>query len=150
MKPRILAGPMVWVTFVVAVLWLALGVVGLLLFPDFRGVLFAVGGMVGGALTGWLAASMLVRYGPFGIKLPGFGEVPWEDIVSVEVLSAGILSVPAVGVGQGRALEEVQLGGLAWFGQGSSAKFAQRLADAAGHDDVVIRGKPAPGRRMAE
>lgn len=150
MKHRILAGPMVWLTFLVAALWLVLGVWGLVMFPDVRGLGFAGVGVLGAVLTGWLAACMLVRFGPLGIRLPGFGEVPWEDIVSVEVLTAGFLSVPTVGVGQGRLLDEVQLGGLAWFGHRLSLKFAQRLADVAGRGDVVVRGKPSPGRRMAE
>lgn len=150
MNSRTLAGPMVWLTFVIAALWVVLGLIGWMLFPGTVGLVFAAGGAVGAILTGWLGVSMLVRYGPFGMRVPGHGDVAWEDIASVEVVPTGIMTVPAVGVRKGRMLEEVQLGGLAWFGRGAALALAGRLADAAGKDEVVVRGKAGvPGRRAA-
>lgn len=152
MTARWIAGPMVWLTAAIAAAWVGLGVYGLLMFPvavSAVGIGFAVLGLLGAVLTGWLALSMVVRYGPFGVRVPGQGEVSWDDVESVELL-AGALGVPAIGVRQGRALTDVQLGGLAWFGTALPLKLAQRLADAGDKGEVSVRGgSSAPGRRAA-
>lgn len=152
MTRRWIAGPMVWLTAVIAAAWVGLGVYGVLMFPLAAGPVgigFAVLGLLGAVLTGWLALSMVVRYGPFGVRVPGHGDVSWDDVESVELL-AGAMSVPAIGVRQGRALTDVELGGLAWFGKAVPLALAQRLADAGEKGEVAVRGgSSAPGRRAA-
>lgn len=74
---------MVWLTAAIAAAWVGLGVYGLLMFPvavSAVGIGFAVLGLLA-ALTGWLALSMVVRYGPFGVRVPGQGEVSWDGRV---------------------------------------------------------------------
>lgn len=63
------------------------------------GIGFAVLGLLGAVLTGRLALSMVVRYGPFGVRVPGQGEVSWDDVESVELL-AGASACPRSGCGR--------------------------------------------------
>ena len=151
MNTRTLAGPMVWLTFLIAALWAGLGVGCFWAFPGWIGIAFAVAGALGAVLTGWLAASMVVRYGAFALKLPGRGEVPWEEVADVAVVPAGLVTIPAVSIRSGRALEEIQLGGLAWFGRGVPLRLAQKLAEAGDRGEVTVRGgTTAQGRRAAD
>lgn len=150
MNQRTLAGPMVWLTFVIAALWVVLGVGAYLALPGWIGVAFVVAGGLGAVLTGWLAASMLVRYGAFTVKLPGRGDVAWEEIADVSLVRAGLLQIPTVGLRQGRALEEIQLGGLAWFGTAVPLRLARKLSQAGERGEVTVRGAASvQGRRAA-
>ena len=150
MKQTLLIGPMVWLTAALCAVWVGVGVASFLMLSAPSGFIFAGVCLAGTTATAWLAVSMVVRHGPFGGHLPGHGEVLWGDIASIE-LQPGVISVPAVSVRHGRALSEVELGGLAWFGRRTSQRLAQRLADAGDLGEVVERGKSAaPGRRAAD
>lgn len=150
MKRTMLVGPMVWVTAALCVVWIGVGAASFLLLRPPSGMVLAGVCLAGTSGTAWLALSMVVRHGPFSVHLPGHGEVSWSDIASIE-LQPGLLSVPTVSVRQGRALSEVELGGLAWFRRRTSQRLAERLAEAGGLGEVVVRGRTAaPGRRAAD
>ena len=103
-------------------------------------------------MTAWLALSLRVRHDDAGIVLPRLGHVPWEQVHAVEV-QPGLVSVPYVVVRQGRALADVALDGLAWFGgpDGYARGLAEQVAAAAGLDRVAVRPPRggSAGRRAA-
>lgn len=149
---RTFAGPMIVVTWLVAVGWFVLAVLSLVWLPRPGGLLLGVGGILGGLVTSWMALSLRVRHDEAGIHLPRLGHVAWERVHAVEV-QPGLVSVPYVVVREGRALDEVPLDGLAWFGgpDGFARTMAEQVAGAAGLSGVGVRpvrggGK---GRRAA-
>lgn len=151
-QARIISGPMVAVTGLVAVGWVVLGVLSFVGLPRPGGLLLGVAGLLGGLLTTWLALGMRVRYDEAGIVLPRLGQVAWEQVQGVQV-QPGLVSVPYVVVRQGRVLTDVPLDGLGWFGgpDGVARTLADTIAEAAGGADVGVREHPARarGRRAA-
>lgn len=148
---RSFAGPMSVLTWLVAVGWFVLGLLSLvgLAFPS--GIVLGVLGIGGGLATAWLALSLRVPYDDRGIQLPTLGHVAWEDVHGVEV-QPGLVSVPYVVVRRGRALEEVPLDGLAWFGgpDGYARRLAEKVGVAADVEAVTVRTpRGGVGRRAA-
>ena len=130
---RRMSGPMVVITALIAIGWFVLGVLSFVGLQPPAGTVLGVGGIIGGLATAWLALSMRIIHDDEGIILPRRGRVSWDRIHSVEV-QPGIVSVPYVVVSEGRALTDIPLDGLAWFGgpQGLAGDFAEKLAAAAG------------------
>ncbi|MDO5533262.1 MAG: hypothetical protein Q4F65_01235 [Propionibacteriaceae bacterium] len=146
-----LSGPMVVVTWLVALGWVVLAIVSWVGLPAPGGIILAAVGSVAALLTGWLAATMVVSHDAEGVELPKLGRTEWADVQAIE-LHEGLVSVPYVVVRQGRTLTDVPLDGLAWFGgtDGLARTLAEKLAAAAGIDAVGVRSKhAAPGRRAA-
>ncbi len=148
---RWFSGPMVVVTAFVAVGWLVLAVAGWFGLAAPWNIVFAIVGVVGAAVTTGLATSRRVPYVHAGVRLPGQGYVTWSQVQAVDVTS-GVLAVPVVSVRRGRALVDVPLDGLGWFGgpTGTARHLAERVARAAGVDAVGVRDqRPTAGRRAA-
>lgn len=146
---RWFSGPMGVLTWLVALGWLALAAGSFVGLAAPGGTVLGVVGLAGALATGWLAVSMRVPCDAEGIVLPRVGRVPWSAIDAVEV-HPGLVSVPVVSVRRGRALDEVPLDGLAWFGgpAGVARTLAERVARQAGIDDVGVRTeRSARGRR---
>lgn len=144
---RRLAGPMVFVTGLVAVGWIVLAILSFIGLPRPGGLLLGAAGILGGLVTAWLALGMRIRHDDAGIHLPRLGHVAWEQVHAIEVLP-GLVSVPYVVVRQGRALTEVPLDGLAWFGSsdGVARDLAQVLAQEAGVAEVGVRPRRGGGK----
>lgn len=150
-QTRAFVGPLATITALVAVCWLALATWALLGVGNTYGVLLGIVGVVSGILTGWLAWAMRVTWDDEGISLPGRGFEPW-GVVDAVSLRKGFLTMPVVGVREGRAILEVPLEGLAWFGAGFPTGVAERIARAAGVEVTTVeRGEKAAsrGRRAA-
>lgn len=148
---RWFSGPMVVVTAFVAVGWVVLAVAGWLGLGAPWNVVFAAVGVVGAAVTTWLASSLRVPYDHAGVHLPGQGHVAWSEVQAIDVTS-GTVSVPVLSVRRGRALVDVPLDGLAWFGgpDGTARHLAERVARVAGVAGVGVRAaRPSVGRRAA-
>ena len=149
---RTFSGPMVVITGLVAVGWFVLGALSFVGLSRPAGLLLGTAGVLGGLVTAWLALSLRVRHDDAGIVLPRLGHVPWEQVHAVEV-QPGLVSVPYVVVRQGRALADVALDGLAWFGgpDGYARGLAEQVAAAAGLDRVAVRPPRggSAGRRAA-
>lgn len=149
---RTFAGPMVVVTGVVAAGWFVLAVLSLAFLQRPGGLVLGVGGLLGGLITSWLALSLRVRHDEVGVQLPRLGHVPWDRVHAVEV-QPGLVSVPFVVVREGRALTDVPLDGLAWFGgpDGFARSLAEQVAAAAGLSEVGVRSQRggSRGRRAA-
>lgn len=144
-----IAGPMVVLAWLVAAGWLAVAVICPLTLPAPGGWVLGGVGAMGASLTAWLALSLRVRHDEAGLVLPGHGHVPWADVEAVGV-RPGLVCVPLVEVRRGRAVAEVALGGLAWFGgpDGVARSLAERIAGLAGVAEVGVHtGSTAPGRR---
>lgn len=149
---RAFSGPMVVVTWVVAVGWLALAAYSF--FALAEPIRWVLGGVsVAGALgTGWLASSLRIPYDDEGLRLPRRGHVRWDQVDSIDV-TPGPLSVPVLSLRSGRMLEDVYLDGLAWFGgaNGLARTLAEKVARTAGVDAVGVRGGSSgttPGRAL--
>lgn len=148
-EQQALAGPMVVMAWLVAAGWLVLAVVCPLVLAAPGGWVLGALGALGASLTAWLALSLRVRHDAAGLVLPGHGHVAWEQVEAVDV-RPGLVCVPVVGVRQGRAVSEVSLGGLAWFGgpDGAARTLAERIAALAGVAEVGVHAdSTAPGRR---
>lgn len=149
---RTFAGPMVVVTGLVAVGWFVLGALSFLGLPAPGGILLGLAGITGGLTTAWLALSLRVPYDEDGVVLPRQGRVPWSRVHAVEV-QPGLVSVPYVVLRDGRALSDVPLDGLAWFGgpDGYAKDLAEGVAAAAGLSGVGVRPlrTEGKGRRAA-
>lgn len=146
-QARTFSGPMIVVTWLVAVGWLILGALSFLGLPQPGGVALGVVGIVGGLVTSWLALSLRVRHDDAGIVLPRLGHVTWERVDAVQI-QPGLVSVPYVVVRDGRALTDVPLDGLAWFGgpEGFARTMAEQVAAAAGLTDVAVRPRRSAGQ----
>lgn len=148
---RSFTGPMFVVTWLVALGWFVLGVLSVLGLSWPGGVILGVLGVVGGLATSWLALSLRIPYDDHGITLPHHGRVPWADVDAVQV-QPGLLTVPYVVVRRGRALDEVPLEGLAWFGgpEGHARNLAEKVALVADVETVTVREpRGGVGRRAA-
>jgi len=147
---RTLVGPMVWVTWAVALGWLALAVGSVWSLCRTWGGAVGLGALIGAVSTGWLAWSMRVRYDADGVWLGRRGHTPWAHVHSVEV-QPGIIAVPVVGVRVGRGVADVHLDGLAWFGgaQGRARRLAERVAEAGRVPQAPPRGASTQRGRRA-
>ncbi len=148
---RTFAGPMIVVTGLVSVGWFVLAALSFGWLPHPAGLLLGSGGVLGGLITAWLALSMRVAHDEAGLHLPRLGHVPWERVHAVEV-QPGLVSVPYVVVREGRALTDIPLDGLAWFGgpEGFAGGLAEQVAAAAGLPGVEVRAqRGGRGRRAA-
>ena len=148
---RAFSGPMAVVTWLVAVGWFVLGLLSILGLSFPAGIVLGVLGIAGGLVTAWLALTLRVAHDEDGIELPKLGHVPWERVHAVEI-QPGLVSVPYVVVRQGRALTDVPLDGLAWFGgpDGYARGLAEQVARAADVETVGVRGqRGGRGRRAA-
>lgn len=144
--PRVFSGPMVVLTGVVAVAWFVMAAACLLGLEGTPRLVLGAVGVVGGLATVWLARAMRVPWDDHGLVLPRWGHVPWSAIDAIEV-RPGLVSVPVLWVREGRALSDVRLDGLAWFGgaEGRARTLAERVAQVAGLDEVLVR-VPGAGR----
>lgn len=118
MKNRILLGPMVIASWVVAVGWLLIAgaAVASGIMPLTLGV--AAAALVLGLATAWLGWRMVVRLTAAGVEV-GRRTVAWAEIDAIGVRRDGgpvPLQLPFLAVRQGRALAEVDLDGLASVG----------------------------------
>lgn len=148
---RSFSGPMTVVTWLVAVGWFVLGLLSLLGLSFPAGIVLGVLGIAGGLVTAWLALSLRIAHDERGIELPKVGHVPWERVHAVEI-QPGLVSVPYVVIRHGRALTDVPLDGLAWFGgpDGYARGLAEQVARAADVETVTVRGqRGGRGRRVA-
>ena len=148
---RAFTGPMTVVTWLVAVGWFVLALLSIVGLAAPAGVVLGGLGAVGALSTAWIALSLRIPYDDDGIRLPKLGHVPWGDVHAVEV-QPGVVAVPYLVVRRGRALDEVPLDGLAWFGgaEGYTRALAEKVARTAGVDDVTVRvPRGGTGRRAA-
>lgn len=144
-------GPMSILTAVIALGWAVLGVLSFLGLEPPAGIILGVVGAVGLVATAWLAWTMRIEHDVLCIVLRGRGRVPWEAVHSIEVQS-GLVSVPVLTMREGRALVDVPLDGLAWFGRDNATThaLAERLAHDGGLGEVVVRPTSGTaGRRAA-
>lgn len=144
-----LTGPMVVVTWLLAIAWLGLAVFGFVGLEQPWAGLVGGAGVVGALGTAWLGSQLRVVWDADGVLLPGHGHVPWEALQAV-VLEPGWLTVPVVEVRRGHRTEPVTLDGLAWFGgaDGVARDLAERLSAVAGLGPVRVRAGGARGRRQ--
>lgn len=148
-SPQVLRGPFTWLALAVALGWVALAGASLVLLSGPVSLAAALGCVVAAALTAWIAATLGVTVDADGVRVGRGGVTAWADVSSVDVRS-GVLSVPVLSVRQGRALADVPLEGLAWWGRSSALAtgLAQRIADAGDLGAVGVRGgTTAVGRR---
>ncbi len=143
-------GPLAIIAWLLAAGWVALGVVTILVVHDSWAPLAATIATMAGAVTGWIAFSLRVVTGAFGVRVPGNPPITWDDVDSVEI-RPGLLHIPVLITQQGRGLVEHPREGLA-AGRRLAHRLAQKVSDTGELGQVLEparRGRRGKARRAA-
>ena len=129
-RGRVIVGPFVAVTALVATAWLIAGVLLLVIGPPQLAPV-GVATLLVGAGLGVMAARMVVLVADETVAVVGQRPLPRADLASVGVRRTSRvlpLYVPVVTVQQGRAVTGVDLDGLSSIGARGAQRAAERLA----------------------